>query len=64
MTGKPLARMIADRRRQRRRALDVPVLAAQHVFERDERVVLKSLDRRRAVRRDDDVRQRVAGLEA
>jgi hypothetical protein len=64
MNNKPLARMTADRRRHRRRAHDVPVLAAQHVFQRDERAVLKALDRRRAVRRDDDVRERVAGLEA
>ncbi len=59
----PLARMKAERRQgPRREAASEVVLATQHVFDRAERQVLKELDRRREIRRGDDVRLRVMQL--
>jgi hypothetical protein len=64
MVKLPLARMNADRRqRPRREAAPEGVLATQHAFDRHERPVLQGLNRRREIRRGDDVRLRVIHVE-
>ena len=64
--SQPLAR-VGDRRRRSRRAADAapskPAVIASHwAFSREERRVLKALERRRSLRRDDDTRSRVRSL--
>jgi hypothetical protein len=63
MTIVPLARMNGDRRwRSRRESQTEPILSTQHVFEQWERLVLKAMERRREMRRERDIKARLARL--
>ncbi len=64
MSGRVLAR-ISDRRRRRdrREGRRLALLASLQVFEREERAVLGTLERRAALRRQQDVSARLARLE-
>lgn len=56
-----LARVNGDRRgADRRDTVSEPVLSVLQVFEPAERNAFKRLERRKALRREDDVRRRVA----
>ncbi|MFH2005539.1 MAG: hypothetical protein ABI333_03020 [bacterium] len=56
-----LARVTVDQRgADRREQQDEPVLSSLEVFEREERNSFKRLDRRRSLRRNVDVRRRIA----
>jgi len=57
----PLAKMTAERRRDdRRERSSETVLSMFEVFGREERDAWRRLDRRIAIRREEDVRQRIA----
>jgi hypothetical protein len=63
MHQRTLGRLAQDRRRHPRREQDArETLANQFVFDKDERLALKALERRRDVRRRSDVRGRLAAL--
>ena len=63
MKQQTLARIGSDRRcRRRRRESPVELLTTVVAFESGERAVLKQMDRRRSLRREADVRRRVARL--
>lgn len=58
---KVLARVNGDpRTAERREVAGEPLLSTLEAFERPERNTFKRLDRRKALRRHDDVRRRVA----
>jgi hypothetical protein len=63
MTQQTLARISGDRRSRPRRAESVAELVPTlQTFESWERAILKQMDRRRSLRREADVRRRVARL--
>jgi len=64
MRAKPLAKVIRDRRQWQRRQVEAhEVVASMHAFDRDERLALRDLDRRKELRRRGDVSQRVAHVD-
>ena len=57
----PLGKMTGDRRQRDRRGRNgEQVLSLFEVFSRDERDAWRRIDRRIAIRREDDVRKRIA----
>jgi hypothetical protein len=54
---------LEQRQVDRRATLKMPILSTHHAFDADERAIFKALERRRHLRRSNDVKQALVQLE-